>query len=100
MPYNPEKQLDVVFDWKNMIIQSQAYFITSCTHNRELYFEQYPQLKQIVNLQWQKIPVRYANIQLVGATLAVAQKNGRVQDPPLQLGKSLERLNHCAYMIG
>ena len=53
-----------------------------------MYFERYPELKEIVNSQWQGIPNRYVNIQLdeftimpnqlhgiiiVGATLAVAQ---------------------------
>lgn len=70
--------------------QPGAYFITICTHNKELYFEQYPQLKQIVNRQWQEITSRFDNIQLdefiimpnhihgtiiVGATLAVVQNN-------------------------
>jgi len=70
--------------------QAGAYFITICTRNKELYFERYSKLKQIVNQQWQKILENYANIQLdefvimpnhihgiifVGATLAVAQKN-------------------------
>jgi REP element-mobilizing transposase RayT len=66
-----------------------AYFITICTHNRKLYFEKYKKLKEIVNLEWLKIPNRYPNVQLdefiimpnhihgilmiVGATLAVAQ---------------------------
>ena len=67
--------------------QPGAYFITICTRDGELYFEQYPELKQIINRQWQEIPDRYANIRLdefvimpnhihgiiiVGETLAVA----------------------------
>ena len=64
-----------------------AYFITICTRKRELYFDRYPLLKEIVFLQWQKIPERYTDLELdefvvmpnhihgiiiVGATLAVA----------------------------
>ena len=70
--------------------QPGAYFITICTDNKELYFEQYPQLKQMVNRQWHEITSRFDNIQLdefiimpnhihgiifVGATLAVAPNN-------------------------
>ncbi len=69
-------------------LQPGAYFITICTRDGELYFEQYPELKQIINRQWQEMPDRYANIRLdefvimpnhihgiiiVGATLVVAQ---------------------------
>ncbi|MGH7802166.1 MAG: transposase [Thermodesulfobacteriota bacterium] len=82
--------------------QLGAYFITICTHNKELYFEQYPELKQIVSRQWQEIPDRYTNIQLdefivmpnhihgimiVGATLAVAQKNRAGARPAPTIGE-------------
>jgi len=65
-----------------------AYFVTICANSRQLYFEEYPELKQIVTEQWEDIPNRYSNIKLdeftvmpnhihgiifiVGATLAVA----------------------------
>jgi len=68
--------------------QNGAYFVTICTHGRLLYFEEYLELKQIVNKQWQEIPNRFNNVELdefvimpnhihgilfiVGATLAVA----------------------------
>src|SRR3970282_1281495 len=70
--------------------QGGAYFIMICARNKELYFQKHPELKRILIRQWQEIPDRYANIQLdefvivpnhihgiiiVGATLAVAQKN-------------------------
>ncbi|KRT65801.1 MAG: hypothetical protein XU11_C0019G0022 [Candidatus Dadabacteria bacterium CSP1-2] len=68
--------------------QGGACFITICARNKELYFQQHPELKRILIRQWQEIPDRYANIRLdefvimpnhihgiiiVGATLAVAQ---------------------------
>jgi len=68
--------------------QGGAYFIMICARNKELYFQQHPELKRILIRQWQEIPDRYANIRLdefvimpnhihgiiiVGATLAVAQ---------------------------
>ena len=71
-----------------------AYFITICTHNKEPYFRQYPELKRIVARQWRNIAERYMEITIdkfivmpnhihgiiiigaldVGATPAVAQK--------------------------
>ena len=44
--------------------QPGAYFITICTRNKESYFEQYLELKRIVNRQWQDITSRFVNIQL------------------------------------
>ncbi|MCK4353378.1 transposase [candidate division WOR-3 bacterium] len=44
--------------------QSGAYFVTICTYNQEMYFEQYPELKAIVLGQWQKLPDRFPNIEL------------------------------------
>jgi len=42
--------------------QSGAYFVTICTHNREMFFDQYPVLKNIVQDKWQNIPNRHSNI--------------------------------------
>ena len=42
--------------------QSGSYFITICTHNRMLYFSQYPDLTLIVSHQWQEIPKRYEHV--------------------------------------
>ena len=36
-----------------------AYFVTICTKDRELYFEKCAKLKEIVNLEWLKIPSGY-----------------------------------------
>jgi REP element-mobilizing transposase RayT len=70
--------------------QNGAYFLTICTRNRELYFETYSGLKEIVEQNWVKLPGRYPNLVLdefiimpnhihgiitVGATLAVALNN-------------------------
>src|SRR3972149_3059421 len=82
--------------------QPGAYFITICTDNKELYFEQYPQLKQMVNRQWHEITSRFDNIQLdefiimpnhihgiifVGATLAVAPNNRAGARPAPTIGE-------------
>ena len=77
------------------------YFITICCKNRELYFERYQKLKEIVDDEWNQIPNRYSHVDLdeyvimpnhihgiiiindlktVGATPAVAQKMYCVQD--------------------
>ncbi|MDI6761318.1 MAG: hypothetical protein QMD05_10875 [Candidatus Brocadiaceae bacterium] len=65
-----------------------AYFITICTQNRRLYFEQYPELRQIVNGRLNEIPDHFEGVLLdefvvmpnhihviiiVGAALAAAQ---------------------------
>ena len=42
--------------------QNGAYFITICTHERELYFEKYPELVNIVNQEWFNLAKRYNNI--------------------------------------
>src|SRR4030067_2716725 len=92
--------------------QPGAYFITICTDNKELYFEQYPQLKQLVNRQWHEITSRFDNIQqdefiimpnhihgiiFVGATLAVAQNIGQVQVLHLQLPQIIGRVQDRPY---
>ena len=78
------------------------YFITICTRNRGLYFWAYPELKEIVSRQWQKLTERYPNLILdefiimpnhihgiiiVGATLAVAQNNRAGARPAPTIGK-------------
>ncbi len=39
--------------------QSGAYFVTVCTNNRELYFEKYRSLQEIVRQQWEELPQRF-----------------------------------------
>jgi REP element-mobilizing transposase RayT len=80
--------------------QNGAYFITICAKNRESYFEKYRGLQEIVKQQWEELPRRFPDLTLdefvimpnhvhgimivgagrstqnVGATLAVAQKDG------------------------
>lgn len=80
------------FDYSN----NGYYFVTICTYKKQCLFEQYPQLKQIVNNQWLSLPQIYQHINLdkyvimpnhihgiiiinnVGATLAVARNNNVV----------------------
>ena len=72
-----------------------AYFLTMCTIHREMVFEQFPELEDIVRTQWHEIPNRFLQVELdafiimpnhihgivflrenpVGATLAVAQES-------------------------
>jgi putative transposase len=44
--------------------QEGAYFITICTRARESYFELYPELRRIVQTQWESLPKRFPNISL------------------------------------
>ena len=44
--------------------QNGYYFVTICTQDRVHYFENHPELKQIVHDQWHELPKRFANIQL------------------------------------
>jgi REP element-mobilizing transposase RayT len=44
--------------------QNGAYFLTFCTIDRDCYFEQFPQLREIVINEWNNIPVRFANAEL------------------------------------
>ena len=39
-----------------------AYFITICTFDRGCYFEEFPQLREIVERFWLDIPVRHENL--------------------------------------
>ncbi|HWP93247.1 MAG TPA: transposase [Thermodesulfobacteriota bacterium] len=80
-----------------------AYFVTICTKDRELYFEKYAKFKEIVNLEWLKIPNGYPGVQLsefiimpnhihgiliiVGATLVVAQNNRAGASPAPTIGE-------------
>ena len=65
MPYNPEKHHRHSIRLKGYdYSQAGVYFVTVCTRNRELYFEQHPKLRQIVNQRWQEIPNRYSSIEL------------------------------------
>ena len=82
--------------------QIGAYFVTICTHSRNLYFEIYSGLKEIVISQWQALSRRYPDLTLdefvimpnhfhgilfVGATLAVARKDGAGARPAPTVGE-------------
>ena len=41
-----------------------AYYVTICTRNREIYLQEFPELHEIVERQWQDIPNRYPNVEL------------------------------------
>ena len=41
-----------------------AYFVTICTIDRGCYFEQFPQLREIVTNEWNNIPIRFPNVDL------------------------------------
>lgn len=42
--------------------QSGAYFVTICTKSRELYFEKYRELQEIVKRQWEELPQRFLGL--------------------------------------
>ena len=91
--------------------QSGAYFVTVCTKDRELYFEKYRGLQEIVRQQWEELPQRFLDLTLdefiimpnhihgilivgadrsaknVGATLVVAQNNGAGTRPAPTVGE-------------
>jgi REP element-mobilizing transposase RayT len=91
--------------------QSGAYFVTVCTKDRELYFEKYRGLQEIVRQRWEELPQRFLDLTLdefiimpnhihgilvvgadrsaknVGATLAVAQTNGAGARPAPTVGE-------------
>ena len=94
MKYNPEKHHRRSIRLKGYDYSNEGgYFITICTRNRELYFDIYPDLKEIVENEWKNIPNRYLHVSLdefvimpnhihgiiiVRATLAVAQNENAV----------------------
>lgn len=41
-----------------------AYFVTLCTFDRGCYFDLFPQLREIVECEWHKIPERFPNVEL------------------------------------
>jgi hypothetical protein len=71
--------------------QGGAYFVTICTKGRELYFEKYRGLQEVVRQQWEGLPQRFRDLTLdefiimpnhihgifvVGAGLAPALSHG------------------------
>lgn len=63
MKYNPEIHHRRSIRLKNYdYSKSGAYFITICNHERELYFEKYSELVNIINQQWDNLESRYTNI--------------------------------------
>lgn len=43
---------------------ASAYFVTICTFDRGCYFDQFPQLRGILDEEWNKMPVRFYNVDL------------------------------------
>jgi putative transposase len=41
-----------------------AYFVSLCTFDRGCYFDLFPQLRNIVEGEWLKIPARFPNVEL------------------------------------
>ncbi len=42
--------------------QEGAYFITICTKAKKLYFELYPELKHIVQAEWESLSKRFPHV--------------------------------------
>jgi REP element-mobilizing transposase RayT len=103
MKYNPEinhrKSIRLKgYDYS----QDGAYFLTICTRNKELYFEVYSELKEILRRHWVKLPERFPylildefiimpnhihGIIIVGATPAVAQTDWAGARPAPTVGE-------------
>jgi REP element-mobilizing transposase RayT len=103
MKYNPEinhrKSIRLKgYDYS----QDGAYFLTICTRNKELYFEVYSELKEILRRHWVELPERFPylildefiimpnhihGIIIVGATPAVAQTDWAGARPAPTVGE-------------
>ncbi|MCK4622116.1 MAG: transposase [Desulfuromonadales bacterium] len=63
--YNPDKHHRRSIRLKNYdYSQNGSYFLTLCTFDRSCYFEQFGQLCQIVEAQWQSLPERFSGVAL------------------------------------
>lgn len=60
MTYDPERHCRRSIRLKDYDYgQNGAYFVTLCTFERESYFEQFPELNEIVDTEWRRIPERF-----------------------------------------
>ncbi len=65
MKYNPEKHKRHSLRLKEYdYSETGGYFITICTINKSLIFEEYPELKRITECEWKNIQNRDENIRL------------------------------------
>ncbi len=65
MIYNPEIHHRRSIRLRNYDYASGgAYFVTLCTFGSCCFFDVYPQLREIVNSEWNNIPKRFANVEL------------------------------------
>ncbi len=44
--------------------RSGAYFVTICTKGRQFYFEKFPNLRNVVQAQWNGLEIRFPEIEL------------------------------------
>ena len=65
MKFNPDIHRRRSIRLKNYdYSRNGAYFVTLCTSGRGYYFEQFGQLRRIVEAQWQRIPERFPGVVL------------------------------------
>ncbi len=72
-----------------------AYFITICTHERELYFEKYQELINILNQEWSNLVQRYNNIILYEFVIMPNHIHGIIfiVDEEIVVGKKRAEVN-------
>lgn len=65
MTYNPDIHHRRTIRLRNYdYSHTGAYFVTLCTFDRSCYFDQFPQLRELVNNEWNNIPTRFHNVDL------------------------------------
>lgn len=65
MRYNPEIHHRRSIRLKNHDYSLDgAYFVTMCTFDRGCYFDQFEQLRQIIEKHWQSMPKRFLEVEL------------------------------------
>ena len=73
--------------------QPGAYFVTICTQNKASYFDQKPELKQVIIKHWKELPHRYPYITLdefvvmpnhVHGIICITENVGVIHELPLQ----------------
>ena len=80
--------------------QAGGYFVTVCTHNKELYFQNYPKLKEIVANEWVTISERYSDIKLDEFIIMPNHIHGIIIIKAKQTIVSVNKQNNDAIPVG
>jgi len=63
MPFDPDKHHRHSLRLNDYDYSREGmYFVTLCTFDRGCYFEEFPELKEIVDKFWIQIPLRHGNV--------------------------------------